>query len=131
MEASAPILNNGSTQNIFLSKKQVEGKHLKNTETRFQKLLEEAQRGHKKDVPKNTPKKEVNQKLWDACYGMESLFIGTMLNSMRSTIDRSGFFGENIAGNYFRDMLYDEYARIMAESDQLGLARLIYKQLSV
>jgi flagellar protein FlgJ len=68
-------------------------------------------------------------KLLEACYEMEALFIGTMLKQMRKTIEESDFFGKSLAKEIFSDMLYDEYAKLMAKSDQIGLARQIYKQL--
>ena len=71
------------------------------------------------------------KKLLDVCYEMESIFIGNMLKSMRRTINESDFFGKSIAKDIFRDMLYDEYAKVMARTDQLGLARQIYDQLRV
>jgi flagellar protein FlgJ len=72
---------------------------------------------------------QTDRKLLDACYEMESIFVGYMLRSMRRTIDDSDFFGKTIAKDIFRDMLYDEYAKTMARSDQLGIARQIYNQL--
>jgi flagellar protein FlgJ len=72
-----------------------------------------------------------DRKLLDACYEMESIFVGYMLRSMRRTIDESDFFGKSMAKDIFRDMLYDEYAKTMARTDQLGIARQIYNQLSV
>ena len=74
---------------------------------------------------------ENDRKLLDACYEMESIFVGLMLKTMRKAVPQSGFFGESLANDIFRDMLYDEYAKIMARSDQLGIARQIYDQLRV
>jgi flagellar protein FlgJ len=70
-----------------------------------------------------------DRKLLDACYEMESIFVGYMLRSMRKTVDESDFFGKSLAKDIFRDMLYDEYAKTMARTDQLGIARQIYHQL--
>ena len=72
-----------------------------------------------------------DKKLMDVCYDMEALFIGIMLKAMRNTVPESDFFGNSIANDIFRDMLYDEYASIMAKSDQFGIARQIYDQLRV
>jgi hypothetical protein len=68
-------------------------------------------------------------KLLDACYQMEALFLGTMLDAMRRTVQESEFFGKSMAKDIFRDMLYDEYANLMARTDRIGLARRIYDQL--
>jgi flagellar protein FlgJ len=70
-----------------------------------------------------------DKQLLDVCYEMESIFVGQMLKSMRNTIDETDFFGKSMAKDLFNDMLYDEYAKLMAESDAFGLARQIYDQL--
>jgi flagellar protein FlgJ len=72
-----------------------------------------------------------DKKLLDACYDMEAIFIDSMLKSMRKTILETNFFGKSLAEDIFRDMLYSEYAKIMAKTDQFGIAREIYDQLSV
>ena len=70
-----------------------------------------------------------NKELLDVCYDMESIFVGQMLKSMRNTVMETDFFGESMAKDIFNDMLYDEYAKVMAKSDAFGLARQIYDQL--
>jgi len=72
-----------------------------------------------------------DEKMMNVCYEMESLFIGIMLKSMRNTVQESDFFGQSLANDIFRDMLYDEYAKTMARSDQFGIGRQIYDQLRV
>ncbi len=74
---------------------------------------------------------ETDKKLMDLCYDMEALFVGNMLKSMRKTIIENDFFGKSLAKDIFQDMLYDEYAQLMARTDQFGLAHQIYNQLSV
>ena len=68
--------------------------------------------------------------LLDACYGMETLFIENLFDSMRKTVHESDFFGQSLAKDVFSDMLYSEYAKVSARSDQFGLAKQIYEQLS-
>ncbi len=70
------------------------------------------------------------KKLLDVCYEMEAIFIGQMLKTMRKTVMETDFFGKSLARDIFNDMLYDEYAKVMAKSDEFGLARQMYKQLS-
>ena len=72
-----------------------------------------------------------DDKLLDVCYELETIFVGSMLDTMKSTVHESGFFGKSIVKDIFSDMLYDEYAKLMARSDQFGLAREIYSQLRV
>jgi flagellar protein FlgJ len=88
---------------------------------RFQNLLERAE--------KEGPVDE--EKVLNVCYEMESLFIGTMLDVMRETVDETGLMGKSFAKDLFNDMLYDEYAKLMARSDHIGLARQIFDQIRV
>jgi flagellar protein FlgJ len=94
----------------------------------------------KKEMEKNNPRpdsqnmatQEVSdKKLLDLSYEMESIFIGQMLRTMRNTVMETNFFGKSMAKDIFNDMLYDEYAKLMARTDQFGLARQIYNQLRV
>ncbi len=75
--------------------------------------------------------KGMDKRLLDACYDMEAIFVSNMLKTMRKTIHETDFFGKSIAKDIFSDMLYNEYAKIMAETDQFGLAQEIYNQLRV
>lgn len=70
-----------------------------------------------------------DKELLDVCYEMESIFVGQMLKTMRKTVMETDFFGKSMAKDIFNDMLYDEYAKVMAQSDAFGLARQIYTQL--
>ncbi len=71
-----------------------------------------------------------NSKLYKVSVDFEAIFIKQMLNEMRKTIDKSGIIKRGIAEDIFEDMLYDEYAKKMAENEDFGLARILYKQLS-
>lgn len=70
-----------------------------------------------------------NKSLYNACVDFESLFVKQMLNSMRSTIDKSSLLDGGMAQNIFEDMLYDEYANQISKSQSLGLATKMYNQL--
>jgi flagellar protein FlgJ len=96
-----------------------------------QKALEQKKRFDQIFKAKIEEEHKQDRKLLDACYEMESLFIDSMLKSMRKTILETNFFGKSLAKDIFRDMLYSEYAKIMAKTDQFGLAHDIYEQLSV
>jgi flagellar protein FlgJ len=69
------------------------------------------------------------QKLQQVATEFESLFVKQMLDSMRDTLSKeddllSGGFAEEV----FEDMLYEEYARMMAATGSLGIADLITQQ---
>jgi flagellar protein FlgJ len=91
----------------------------------------------KKEMEKKNPRlysqnrvvqEDSDNKLLDLSYEMESIFIGQMLRTMRNTVMETDFFGKSMAKDIFNDMLYDEYAKLMARTDQFGLARQIYNQ---
>jgi flagellar protein FlgJ len=68
--------------------------------------------------------------LYKVSLEFEAIFIKQMLNAMRKSVDKSGLIDGGMAEEIFEDMLYDEYAKKMAESRQLGIADIIYEQLS-
>jgi len=69
-------------------------------------------------------------KLRQACKDFESIFIKQMLDSMRKTVQKTGLNDGGYAEELYQDMLYDEYANKMAETAQLGIAKMMYSQLS-
>ena len=71
-----------------------------------------------------------NSELYKACLDFESLFIKQMLNVMRKTVDKSGLLDGGMSQDIFEDMLYDEYAKKMAQTAHFGLAQTIYRQVS-
>lgn len=85
----------------------------------FQKLLAKA-RGEEDD-----------RKLREACEEIEAIFIHQMLRQMRATVPSGGLLSESNAAKIYRDMLDEEYSRIMAHSPtNMGLAEMLYKQLA-
>ncbi|TVQ27169.1 MAG: hypothetical protein EA383_03335 [Spirochaetaceae bacterium] len=61
----------------------------------------------------------------------EALFIKQMLDTMRSTIDRSdSLLHGGKAEEIFEDMLFEEYSVLMSRTRSFGLSDMIYEQLS-
>jgi flagellar protein FlgJ len=75
-------------------------------------------------------KKVEDKKLMDVCIQMESLFVSKMLKEMRSTVHKGDFINGGFAEEIFEDMLYDEYALSISKNSKLGLAKMIYDDLS-
>ncbi len=69
-------------------------------------------------------------KLKEACSDFESIFIKQMLDSMRKTVQKTGLNDGGYAEELYQDMLYDQYAEKMAQTAHLGVAELMYRQLS-
>ena len=60
----------------------------------------------------------------------ESLFVKMMLDSMRKTLDESTLIPKNAGEKLFEDELYSEYAQKISRSAKLGIADMMYNQLS-
>jgi flagellar protein FlgJ len=49
---------------------------------------------------------------------------------MRSTVQKSGLINEGLAGEFYEDMLWDEYAKSFTRNAGFGLAEQAYRELS-
>ena len=84
-------------------------------------------------VPKNkmTAEEREAQKLREACQGFEAMFLSMMYKQMRATVPESGLFGKKSnAIKIFEDMRDTELMNAAAKSGGIGLADMMYKQLS-
>lgn len=75
-------------------------------------------------------KRPVDRKLMDACYDMESIFVSKMLKEMRKTVPKNEWLHGGFAEEIFEDMLYDEYSKSVSRTANLGLAKMLYNELS-
>jgi len=71
-----------------------------------------------------------NDELYKVSQDFEAIFIKQMLNVMRKSVSKTGLMDGGMAEDIFEDMLYDEYAKKMAESGSFGIADMIYRQLN-
>lgn len=85
-------------------------------------------------INSSQPKKpaiDKNSDLYKACQDFEAIFIKQMLDVMRKTVHkRDDLLNGGMSQDIFEGMLYDEYAKKMAETAQFGLSDMIYRQLS-
>jgi peptidoglycan hydrolase flgJ len=84
-------------------------------------------------VPKNLMSDADVQakKLREACEGFEAMFLSMMYKQMRATVPESGLFGKKSnAIKIFEDMRDTELMNAAAKSGGIGLADMMYKQLS-
>ena len=70
------------------------------------------------------------ERLLQVCRDFEAIFIKQMLDSMRKTVDKSELVGTGMAEEIFEDLLYDQYAKKISQTANLGISQLLYKQLS-
>ena len=68
--------------------------------------------------------------LRDACLQMESLFVHHLLKEMRATIDKSGFISGGRAEEIYTSMLDAETAKKISARGGIGLAQMLFHQLS-
>jgi flagellar protein FlgJ len=75
------------------------------------------------------PQGDANSQLREVAEDFEAIFVKQMLESMRGTLNpENRLVDTGMAGDIFEDMLYDEYASIMAKTGGFGLADLIVEQ---
>ena len=68
--------------------------------------------------------------LREACQGFEALFLDMMFREMRKTVPKDELFGESNAMDIFRDMHDTEVMKQMSSAGGIGIADMMYKQLS-
>ncbi len=89
---------------------------------KFQSVLEQAM-----DDSGSVDKEDV----LEACKSFESYFIQTMFREMRKTsLDGGGYIGKSNAQNIFTDMLDEEVSKQASENGGIGLAAMMYRQLT-
>jgi flagellar protein FlgJ len=76
------------------------------------------------------PTVDKSSDLYKVCLDFEALFIKQMLNVMRKTVEKQGLLDGGMSEDIFEDMLYDEYAKKMAQTAQFGLAETMYLQVN-
>ncbi len=84
----------------------------------FHRILEQAR------------KEKDDKRLREACEEMEAIFVNMMLKRMRDTVSRGGLIPESAGEEMFRSMLDEELARKVSDGRGIGIAEMLYKQLS-
>ena len=69
-------------------------------------------------------------KLQKACTDFEALILKQMITLMRKNVPKSGLFDDSYAHNMYQSLKDDQLAGEMAESGGIGLADIMYKQLT-
>ncbi|MCK5737320.1 MAG: rod-binding protein [Spirochaetaceae bacterium] len=81
------------------------------------------------ELARRSASSDVNE-LREVCDEFESLFVKMMLDSMRATLSDDTLIPKNSGEKLFEDKLYDEYAKNMSRTANLGIADMMYDQLS-
>ena len=64
------------------------------------------------------------------CSQFESLFIASMLKSMRKTVEDGGLIRESNEGKIFKSMFDEKLALSIANSGGIGLGAMLFEQLT-
>jgi flagellar protein FlgJ len=89
----------------------------------FARLLEQAKQ-------KNNDRELDDRELKEACRRFEAYFLQQMLKGMRATVPQGGFIPKSYARNIYEGMLDEQYAEKMSETGGIGLAKLLYDDLT-
>ncbi|MFH0976340.1 MAG: rod-binding protein [Spirochaetota bacterium] len=98
-------------------------------ENKFQQLLEKNFESNN-TVSHVKKEKPIDTKLMNVCIEMESIFVGKMLKEMRNSLPKEKLIDGGFAEKIFEDMLYDEYALNLSKTSNLGIAKMLYNDLS-
>lgn len=82
-------------------------------------------------VADNAEKDKELKKLDLACKDFESIFVFQMMKEMRKTIHKTGLISGGQAEEIFSDMLDQERSINIAKNSSLGLANILFRQLSL
>jgi len=75
-------------------------------------------------------KSKDGKKLYAACQDMEAVFLGILFQTMRKSIPQGGIIKQSFGEDVYQSMLYDEYAKQVSQTDSLGIAQMLFSQLS-
>jgi flagellar protein FlgJ len=69
-------------------------------------------------------------KLHKACQDFESMMVSQMLSQMRQTVQKTDLFGSSEHEEIFQGMLDNQIANNVAQSGSMGIAKMLYEQIS-
>ena len=59
----------------------------------------------------------------------EAFFLSQVLDQMFKGITSDGFFGGGFAESAYREMLNDEYAKVISRTGGIGIADAVYREI--
>jgi flagellar protein FlgJ len=90
--------------------------------------LQNAQLQAQKTESKKDPK--FLAKVKSTSIEFESIFLGYMMKQMKKTVPEDALFPNSPAKDIFEDMHYDNIAKELAKAGGIGLASILYNQIS-
>lgn len=103
---------------------------------RFKSMLDDLQQkagaaGRPDHIVNTASTDKQDKALKEACKGFEAMFLGMMYKAMRQTVPEDKLFGESNGQKIFQDMRDEELMKSVAESGGVGLADMMYRQLTI
>jgi flagellar protein FlgJ len=104
--------------------------------TDFSQMLEKATEAQSAARAEETPvlpgKAYIDKtsELYEACLELEGFLLKTLITSMRKTVQKSELMDTSFAGNFYEDMLYDEYTKEFTKNAHFGFAEMAYLELT-
>lgn len=86
------------------------------------------------DIPANIPnvgQGSEDKALKKACRDFETIFNDMLFKAMRKSVAKNDFFGSSKEEELFTDMLDSKIAEEASKNSALGIADMLYRQLSV
>ena len=81
-------------------------------------------------VVNEAAKDQQDKELKEACKGFESMFLNMMYKQMRATVPTDDLFGDSNAKKIYQEMHDEKLMDGIAQGGGVGLADMLYKQLS-
>lgn len=81
-------------------------------------------------IPSFPTKKQGEEGLMEACEEFESIFVNEIFKAMRRTVPHGELIPRGMAEDIFESMLDEEIARKSSKTNDFGLSRILYEQLS-
>lgn len=101
-----------------------------NLEYSLQTSQSKAQQSEFDELLKQAQEEKDGKKLMETCKNLESVFVNMMFKQMQSTLSKTSLTDGGFAEGMYNDMLTEQYSEEATKGKGLGLAQMIYKQLS-
>ena len=99
----------------------------------FEAVLKDLQKKAKvtaSHVVNEEAKSQQDKELKEACKGFEAMFLNMMYKQMRATVPTDDLFGDSNAKKIYQEMHDEKLMDGIAQGGGVGLADMLYKQLS-
>ncbi len=83
-----------------------------------------------KNILESAKASKDDERLEVTCKQFESIFVDMLMKNMRRTITDGGFAPKSHAREMFEGMLDEEIAKVASNGQGIGIAKMMYDQLS-